>query len=265
MSACWICCHTVWQWCSDVTLIRSLTLGTSLAQQCYVASHQMINFSTNHLFTELSARVASENLLKTLNVTSFRFRTQTLGLSWLAMTQLSFWQLSSAPSSHTLRFRQSWVGAELSQAPATLVLIRTRRLVLIGAGRLVLWWKLMILVWRRVIRIAYRCLRLSWHVIASWGWVVAWEIVTGPRMPWHEALGVLRVRICLHGCWWTNNHGTWVWCHGSDQCGSNCNLDSDMCLLCQTLFICNIHPWPLCCPLLLLLWQGIKWECFNLC
>jgi len=124
MSACWICCHTVWLWCSDVTLIRSLTLGTSLAQQCYVASHQMINFSTNHLFTELSARVASENLLKTLNVTSFHFRTQTLHLSWLAVTQLSFWQLSSAPSSHTLRFRQSWAEAELSRAPATLQMIQ---------------------------------------------------------------------------------------------------------------------------------------------
>ena len=122
MSACWICCHTVWLWCSYVTLICSLTLGTSLAWQCYVASHRMINFSTNHLFTELSARVASENLLKTLNVTSFHFRTQTLGLSWLAVTQLSFWQLSSAPSSHTLCFRQSWAGAELSRALATLIL-----------------------------------------------------------------------------------------------------------------------------------------------
>jgi len=120
MSACWICCHTVWLWCSYVTLICSLTLGTSLARQCYVASHQIINFSTNHLFTELSARVASENLLKTLYVTSFHFRTQTLGLSWLAVTQLSFWQLSSAPSSHTLHFRQSWAGAKLSWAPATL-------------------------------------------------------------------------------------------------------------------------------------------------
>jgi len=115
MSACWICCHTVWLWCSYVTLICSLTLGTSLAWQCYVGSHQMIDFSTNHLFTELSARVASENLLKTLYVTSFRFRTQTLGLSWLAVTQLSFSQLSSAPSSHTLHFRQSWAGAELRQ------------------------------------------------------------------------------------------------------------------------------------------------------
>ena len=46
---------------------------------------------------------------------------------WLAVTwavvpesEPSFRQLSSAPSSHTLRFGQSWVGAELSRAPATL-------------------------------------------------------------------------------------------------------------------------------------------------
>jgi len=118
---CWPAEYVVTQCDCDVPMSHWSTLGTSLAWQCYVASHQMINFSTNHLFTELSARVASENLLKTLNVTSFCFRTQTLGLSWLAVTQPSFWQLSSAPSSHTLRFRQSWAPATLHWPGALMV------------------------------------------------------------------------------------------------------------------------------------------------
>jgi hypothetical protein len=68
--------------------------------------------------------------------------------------------------------------------------------------RLVLWWKLKLLAWKRIIRIVCGCLRLSWHIIASWGWIV----VTCARIPRREVLRVLQVGI--HGCQWAGDRGT---------------------------------------------------------
>ena len=41
-----------------------------------------------------------------------------------------------------------------------------------------MWWNLALLVWERIIRIVYRCLRLIRDVVARWGWIAGWVVVS---------------------------------------------------------------------------------------